>query len=595
MEKRIIQLLVLASSIVALSSCNQSSDHGSLVETGNKTVYRAAYDEDEMDYYPVAAGELVYGISSSYGEEKAMVSLNSYLEKAYLPAYSLSTNVTVRSDGDELTYAFSDSQKGTMVFDFSDYTITFSNFTRVNYGYEEDVFDAGTIALETSFTEIDYASSSIGFVEKGEATVFDLRKYDLPLYRGNLDVYLPIELANYFFLTSLGYSIVYNGSYFYSYQSNASLLKTEVDELSSFGEAFYGGALSRTSTKSGNVARLDANIMLFYLDHFYGFRDRDDLSDGWGSYLRSSYPSVYEGLYSRIAEEHDDAVDAIMRTIIGDGHTGTSNSLGLTGSFYNGGRHINEARSSDRTVALSRCYAEISALREEELGENYLVDHRVESSGETGIIRFDDFISGYVHPGDSQELFEQFSILDNYALFVTAFRNFNANGNIKRIVIDLTCNGGGMITSALTTLGFLMDEVPYATYNPLTGDMAKYAATVDVNADGVISGHESYADKYEFYVLTSNYSFSCGNLFPALAKEAGIPIIGEKSAGGACAVQNSIAPSGQAFQISGTYRFSNGYDGGAAHIDEGIEVDHELAKEYWYDIEALDGYLANLS
>ena len=59
---------------------------------------------------------------------------------------------------------------------------------------------------------------------------------------------------------------------------------------------------------------------------------------------------------------------------------------------------------------------------------------------------------------------------------------------------------------------------------------------------------KNYQLKYG--VMTSDFSFSCGNLFPSLMKDMGFPILGEKSGGGACAVQNFITPEGLQFQLS---------------------------------------------
>ncbi len=37
-------------------------------------------------------------------------------------------------------------------------------------------------------------------------------------------------------------------------------------------------------------------------------------------------------------------------------------------------------------------------------------------------------------------------------------------------------------------------------------------------------------------VLTSNYSFSCANMFPAMMKDYGVALIGQQSGGGSCCV-----------------------------------------------------------
>lgn len=574
------------------SSSSPSGDRGEIERVAIKSVYAAQWDALSSDYIPYDYGDLAYGISSVYGENKPMVSLSSFLENIYFPFFSLSS-ITLDVQGSEngLVYFLDNSEKGSIELDFSDCTITFTNYERVATGFDECFLDVAAIGLN-DYSYIDYASDSVGFIEKGEMTVFDLGKYGIPLYERNGEAFLPLEIANYIFQPHWLNSVVYNGTNFYLLSGSATLLKGE--GRSSFGEAYYGGALSEMSTKSEAVSRLDGNEMLFYLDHFYGYSDEEDFSNGWGSYLWNNYGLVYDGLFSKDAETYDDAIDTLMSTVIGDGHTSVNNENGITGSFYNGGRHQNEAENSERLISLLSEGSANRALRNSAFNGESLANHMVESSGETGIIRFDSFSSSASESGQSLDYYYQRRTYDTYALFVYAFKTFKENG-IKRVVIDLTCNGGGASSACMAALGFLMDEVPYAVYNPLTGDMAKYKVNVDADADGTITGHDSYAADFSFYVLTSNYSFSCGNAFPMIAKDNGITTLGDRSGGGGCSLQYGVAPSGQPFNISGLYRFSKTFDGGITHADEGIEVDHEISKEYWYDIASLDDYLSTLN
>ena len=78
---------------------------------------------------------------------------------------------------------------------------------------------------------------------------------------------------------------------------------------------------------------------------------------------------------------------------------------------------------------------------------------------------------------------------------------------------------------------------------------------------------KNYQLKYG--VMTSSFSFSCGNLFPSLMKDMGFPILGEKSGGGACAVQNFITPEGLQFQLSSARARLT--DMNWVNIDPGVE------------------------
>lgn len=603
MENGKIKLLVVSLSLVTLSSCSNaidaSVDPGTIVSTASALVYVPIPDRETGQYVAGDAAEFTYGISSSYGEDKPMVSMKSFLSEFYSQLASAQNpfTYTVAYEDNVYTYNFSGG-KGTMTVDFSSSTITFSNYTRVHCIYESAIMDPAATGL-TSYPNYAYSSDNEGLIEKGEVTIFDLGNYNIPLYQYNEDAYLPIEMASYLFLSTASYQITYNGTAFYAYSGSSYLYTAdssgETAQLTPYGRSYYGGAFASRSEKSSEIARLEANEMLFYLDHFYGFRDNNtNVANGWKSYLSSSYNDVYQNLYSTNADNNASAIDSIMMTIIGDGHTGTPNSYGILGSYYNGGVHNRTATRSARSNAIYSDYATNLSLRAEAFGnEGELGDRDVEISGKTGIIRFDSFMTTGIEAKQTTDTYKQYKSYDNYALFVYAFRTF-AEHDIERVVIDLSLNSGGMAIACVETLGFLMDTVNYATYNPLTGDAGKFRVNVDADADGTISGHDSYAGKYELYVLTSNFSFSCGNWFPTVCKDNGIKIIGEKSGGGACVVQNGITPSGQPFQISGITRLSNGYNGGSSDNDAGINVDYEVSKDCWYDIAKLDSYLANL-
>jgi hypothetical protein len=101
-------------------------------------------------------------------------------------------------------------------------------------------------------------------------------------------------------------------------------------------------------------------------------------------------------------------------------------------------------------------------------------------------------------------------------------------------------------------------------------------------------------------VLTTDIAFSCGNLFPSLMKDMGFPIIGEKSGGGACAIQQFITPEGLQYQLSSARaRLTNNR---WENIDGGIEPDlvidlsdNDGMQDYsaLYDFATIGAYISN--
>lgn len=77
-----------------------------------------------------------------------------------------------------------------------------------------------------------------------------------------------------------------------------------------------------------------------------------------------------------------------------------------------------------------------------------------------------------------------------------------------------------------------------------------------------------------FGVLTSETSFSCGNLLPSTLADAGVVLMGERSGGGSCAVENGVTADGVGWEFSSwRARLTNeaGHD-----IDDGVPVDVDL-------------------
>jgi C-terminal processing protease CtpA/Prc len=66
-------------------------------------------------------------------------------------------------------------------------------------------------------------------------------------------------------------------------------------------------------------------------------------------------------------------------------------------------------------------------------------------------------------------------------------------------------------------------------------------------------------------------SFSCGNLFPSILKDNGVPVLGATSGGGACAIQAMCTADGFCFQISSFRARLNTLDGD--NIDGGVTPD----------------------
>jgi len=129
----------------------------------------------------------------------------------------------------------------------------------------------------------------------------------------------------------------------------------------------------------------------------------------------------------------------------------------------------------------------------------------------------------------------------------------------------------------------------------IRNDSSEYHVIV-YDMDGQYNEQDNVANGYRLYCLTSNNSFSCGNLVPAAFRSSGrVTLIGQPTGGGSCVVQPCTTAAGTLFQISGNKQVSIIKNGSFYNTDGGIEPDFRLEKpESFYDRPALVEYPLDL-
>ena len=153
---------------------------------------------------------------------------------------------------------------------------------------------------------------------------------------------------------------------------------------------------------------------------------------------------------------------------------------------------------------------------------------------------------------------------------------------VKRFVIDLSCNMGGSTNIAMYMLAIMTNRnrdsytSSYWKIQTITGNVIRTDHDNDLNLDGEINDldKEVYYD-FDYAILTSKSSYSSGNLLPCLAKNAGIPILGERSGGGACSILIIFSPERYYYTISS---YTKLIDQKGADVDSGAELDYDLTK-----------------
>ena len=188
---------------------------------------------------------------------------------------------------------------------------------------------------------------------------------------------------------------------------------------------------------------------------------------------------------------------------------------------------------------------------------------------------------------------------DTYFQLIDAFTKIKEKGGVENIILDISLNGGGVVGVLIKLLALISknNTSRFCFYEAVTKQAIIYTSQVDINGDGEYDLADCFGDEFNFYILTSDASFSCGNAFPCIAQIAGdAKIIGQKSGGGECAVAVHYLPNSEY-----VYHSSNIHIG---HLDDdtntftgfesGAIPDIPLAiDENFYSIENLNYAIKN--
>ena len=401
--------------------------------------------------------------------------------------------------------------------------------------------------------------SDLVFDDAPNAVVFDFAKYGIALYADADDVYLPLALLSTMFTDVAVNYVIFNGETVFQ-------PVLDLNSLVGIPAGFYESERMR-ALLNGEAQRWDDEIresygeLCFILDYFFGHPGvalldgaiaekgfdaaLKDLPDGAGEALVS-------GLNSPDMGEYLAAMSKVFFELLDDGHTVFS---GISGILSDPGAYpalfikvLSEAGSSimgNSGQAKLMMMNAIPAQRTAAWGSDVYRE-----CGSTAILRIDAFnpdIAGweayYAGTGDIP--------MDAFGITWTGLKNASENPAIKNILFDLSANAGGSNDILMAMIDLATGDNLFRGYNVLTGQHEHAVVHTDKNLDGVFDEKDDKV-KYNFNygVLTTRLSFSCGNLFPCLMQDNGAVLIGEPSGGGSCCVQTATLSGGAIFMMS---------------------------------------------
>ncbi len=570
-----------------------------LIWDGEKAEYNLDLEQEELPVIEKKEADVIRG-----GNAVDTITVYYFEDQPHIPY------IGIKEYYDCIMEASLDGKKPVMTIEETDEEIyTLSNpYGKATIDTILDTLESEDITGFTNLMSLNFVGMENGYYDgwpyarvreistedPGNAT-FDFSDYDIEIYGDGRDVYFPEST-----LSDMFSDLPYHFSIFTGEDLILNQTPEECDEYMETGGIIYPVSKmpEMYRTRSEDLIEYDYNELCFNIDNFYGFSGRSLLNDA----IKEKGLDLALKEYGKAGEKtiallkSPDFVEYlsgcyILNAFIADGgHTLLLNMPPfdmLTSEegdkFRSIVRGIYEEfpEIAGRNSENSDYYVELRAV-EANLdpygGANYIVE------GDTLICNFPSFMEDdleawkafYSGSGELPEPAD--SKGEGFLKVIDAYKRASEDPKIKNFVLDISRNPGGSLDLVAAVKGLLTGEriitVPFQ--NVFTGQSFTQSYEVDNNLDGVFDDRDNLPkEDLNIAIMTSKYSFSCGNVMPSLMKEDGYMIIGEKSGGGSCAIQISTTAEGMTYNIS-SGRFKMISNKSIDNLDEGIPVDVDL-------------------
>ena len=443
---------------------------------------------------------------------------------------------------------------------------------------------------------------SIKYMPAVSTVSLDFAKYGIDIHAdGKGAVYFPFAT-----LADIYSDLFYHHA---GFNGEKVVANTSVNEISLARiDPDYNKTLLSKKTRSQSMADFAYRELCFAMDHFYGHPGRVALdaslkAKGMDRTLEEDLPAgrtIKKLLKSTNLAEYFVGMSG-LNALYYDGHTSMdiSSVMGRDRSKYEDlvsevrglqEKHkdvmdaIREGRSS-----MGGRYQDVMAIRTQR-PECYETQDTYIKKGNTAVCVFNSFNTRaedawnayYAGKGPRPNINDNKG--DSMVIFLDALEKASADPEVENFIVDITANGGGSADIVMAMTSLIMNKSYLSYDNPLTGQRSIVEYEVDRNFDGVFDKKDKKVHyDLNFGVLTSQVSFSCGNLFPSMLKDNGVPVIGETSGGGSCAIQAMCTADGFCFQISSFRSRLNTLSG--ENIDAGITPTIPIANDEMVEIE----------
>lgn len=443
------------------------------------------------------------------------------------------SSLKTRREENQVTYTLSRGTTYTMRYNFDTTILTFnhSDFFS-NIGVYQPMFSM--IEACGSLCRVSYHSADRS--DRTDAS-FDLGYYGMQFIQEEDSVYAPLALLNELF-SGPYYDVTYTGSQLTGYD-----MLTLRDEL--FLDLVYPPV--SLSMMADSYKAQTYHYLALVLDIFYGLDGYFDIAD---------FYAILDPFETALLDENIDAhYEGIVDVMLSfdERHTGIRYH-----GFYKGDQVINPK--------MYEFGPRVSQLRERErwLKDNYCEDESLVEVSEDGTlarVRFNQFMQ------------------DEYLAFLDALDTLDGYPNLDSVIVDVSCNSGGLLSILLSASGLFTDDAfDFAYINTLHDEHASFS---------IISPLDQLP--YTLYVQTSEFSYSAAHIFTTYIDMYDLAtIIGQPTGGGAAAIRDMVLPNGSHIVISSPLVFVGSDD---TIIEMSHDPDIYIPYDAYDDLETVKSYL----
>ena len=465
-------------------------------------------------------------------------------------------------------YTITVASGDTAIFDVKENKMTSSNlwnFKNTNLNGLDDKYMASYDGLP--FVRVN----KVEYDKDPKATTIDFSKYNLKIYGGDNDVYLPLTFATDLFANENILQGAYNTKdlYFFNY--------TENESLNSFGKDYYDPILSKPLKK--DYLEYNYNEMCLDYDYFLGRPGRSsletyyDLSNGLDAALNSRAlgRTIIKYMKSTKKEEFLAGTTILGYLRFDGGHSDYS----PLATYYNDAEGnyavpswLNENLATKATNLLLSEYAkgyeefvnydrmfyhhnDIYSARNAKLGKSNSAIYGSEAYTKLdniAMIHIDSFMNEIYllnewdkyYNGERNDIPFGEGVGGAVSEIVYGVKEAAKDKDIEHLVIDLSANTGGSTDEMLFMIALLTGSKSFYVHNTLNDRYITATYDFDFNFDKKFDEKDEEVRELvkgkHISVLASRNGFSCGGISPIYLHEEGAFTIGEECGGGSCSI-----------------------------------------------------------